>query len=1023
MGSRGFVSAAVLMTACLAFGSVYEDLQPQARQVEVREGTCADPARVTVVRAAVPGVRAELAAEAYRLTVASDGVTIEASDPRGERYARMTLDQLVRLSDGPVPCGTVTDWPEHRWRGLMHDCGRNYLDMTSIKRILDLMARYKYNLFHWHITDYYGWRLESKKYPMLQAPWAFRRQMSKFYTQKEFREILDYAKARGITVMPELDVPGHSLAFRRGLDIEHMAERKVKGIVCDLIDELCSLADADEMPFIHLGTDEARTPWEMVPDSYCPAWADQVRKNGRLPVGWHPGKPMVGPNGEKSVKMIWHDGLVPESDESVFDTVRLYFGGMDAMNLANVAAFTKPFRYPISDERKLGPVLCSWHDDMVGEDTSRTLLDVHFGPAIVMYASLMWEHRDADRGEYVAKLPLPGTADHDAFVRFEKRIALHRDRVVGDIGMPFAFVRQGDLRWRVSDGNGKVVAKDVPQGTVYFWKFSKDGPDATNSYFNAKTGTGVMETWIRSETAREIGAWIGFTHYGRSGGRGRGIPERGEWETSKGVTVEVNGAKIAPPEWVRAGVKSTMTHPEEPTSNYLAELPFTNEEYWMRPPAKIALVAGWNHVKITVPHPTSRWNYNWCGTFVPVAGTSEHPREVEGLVCSSEPPDIGDVIRASVAAGDVAGVVSVVTRPDYSTRVDCAGYADIERKVPMRPDTVFALFSCSKSVCGTAVMALVADGKLGLDDPVAKYIPEFADVKVETKGADGKVALVPPKRPVTVRDVMSHVSGSRYSPPIIRRDFPLVECARRMAKTPFKFQPGETFSYNNAGIDTGGAVVEVVSGVDYESFCRARIFDPLGMKDTTFTPNADQIARLARCYNADGKPFVDQAKAGALYAGRPYAEQTLLPAPHKIYPAPSAGLYSTPNDFCRYSQMLAHHGEWKGVRILPEKLFRETYVVKQTADSIESPYTIGNWIRGEWFGHSGALKSDQRVNVRTGHSRCYFAQIMPPGGEGFEHSKDAWNLAVDAIQCPEGATPCLDHSTKRTSRGKVKVGR
>ena len=385
--------------------------------------------------------------------------------------------------------------------------------------------------------------------------------------------------------------------------------------------------------------------------------------------------------------------------------------------------------------------------------------------------------------------------------------------------------------------------------------------------------------------------------------------------------------------------------------------------------------------------------------------------------------DIGDVLRASVAAGDVAGVVSVVSGPDYSMRIDCAGYADVERKIPMRPDTVFALFSCSKSVCGTAVMILVGEGKLGLDDPVSRYIPEFADVKVEEKGADGTVRLVSPKRPITVRDVMSHVSGSRFQPVILRRDFPLVECARRMAKTPFKFQPGETFSYNNAGIDTGGAVVEVVSGMDFESFCQARIFGPLGMKDTTFTPNADQIARLARCYNADGKPFADQAKAGAKYAGRPYGEQTLLPAPWKVYPAPSAGLYSTPLDFSRYSQMLAHRGEWQGVRLIPEKLFRETYVVKQTADSIESPYTIGNWIRGEWFGHSGAMKSDQRVNVRTGHSRCYFAQIMPPGGEGFERSKDAWNLAVDAIQCAEGATPCLDHSTKRTSGGRVKAGR
>ena len=391
--------------------------------------------------------------------------------------------------------------------------------------------------------------------------------------------------------------------------------------------------------------------------------------------------------------------------------------------------------------------------------------------------------------------------------------------------------------------------------------------------------------------------------------------------------------------------------------------------------------------------------------------------------------EIGPILKESVARGDVAGVVSVVTDPDYAMQIDCVGWADIKRRIPMRPDTMFAMFSSSKSVCGTAVMILVADGKIALDDPVAKYIPEFADIKVEEKGPDGKPRLVPPKRQVTIRDVMSHVSGSRYCPPIVRRDFPLIECARRMARTPLRHQPGETFSYNNAGIDTGGAVVEVVSRMPYEKFCEQRIFRPLGMKDTTFNPNPDQIARLARCYNGDGKPLVDQATVpppppdGKKPPKERYADQNELPAGFRIHPAPSAGLYSTPLDFARYSQMLAHHGEWKGVRILPERLFNEVYVVKQTADSIESPYTIGNWIRGEWFGHSGAMKTDQRVNVRTGHSRCYFVQVSPPGGDGFNHGKDAWNVALDRIQCADGATPCLDHTTPRTSGGKVKRGR
>lgn len=630
---------AALALSASAQPTHFDELQPRPKKLQPAPGFCADAANVRFEKKPFSGLSPAIAAEAYELVIAEDGVTVRASDPKGTRHAKTTLAQLIKLSGGRVPCGTVTDWPRYRWRGLMHDCGRNYLDIPTIRRILDMMAAYKFNLFHWHITDYYGWRLESEKYPELQAPWAFRRQMSKYYTRKEFREVLEYAKERGITVMPELDVPGHTLSFRRGLNIEHMAERKVKGIICDLIDELCTLATPEEMPYIHLGTDEARTPWEQVPDSYCPAWAAQVRKNGRTPVGWYPGKPMKGPDGLESVKMIWYDELKPGAGDSVFDTCRLYFGSADCLNMLNIAAFTKPFRYELPESGKLGPVMCSWHDDMLGEDTSVLLRNIPFAPAIVMYSSIMWEDRQADRAEYMAKLPAPGTPDFAYLRDFENRIIAQRDKVFAGIDVPFPFVRQSDMRWRISDDKGNVVARDVAQGTVYVRKWERlAGPNVTNSFIAAKTGVAVLETWIRSGEDREIGAWIGFTHFGRSGGRTRGLPDSGEWETlSKGIRVEVGGKVVPPPAWGRPGFRLFIRHPEEPTSNLISELPFTNEEYWMREPSKISLVKGWNHVRITLPHVEDRYNYNWVATFMPVAGTTSRPREVEGLEYSSDP--------------------------------------------------------------------------------------------------------------------------------------------------------------------------------------------------------------------------------------------------------------------------------------------------------------------------------------------------------------------------------------------------
>ena len=619
-----------------ALAGPFEDLQPQPKRIEPATGVCADAAKVTVRRETVDGVRADLAAEAYRLAIGADGVTIVASDPRGERYARATLDQLVKLSDGKVPCGTVTDWPTFRWRGLMHDCGRNYLAMDAIREILDMMAAYKLNLFHWHITDYYGWRLESKKHPMLQAPWAFRRQLMKFYTQKDFREIVDYAAARGITVMPELDVPGHTLSFRRGLGIEHMGEEKVVGIVSDLIDELCTLATPEEMPFVHLGTDEARTVYEFVKDGTCSVWAERVAKNGRTAVGWTPGKAMKA--SRKPIEMIWHANEVPGGP--AFDSGHLYFGSLDPFSVLNVATYVKPCRWDIPETDRLGPIMCSWHDDCLGEDTFELFRNEAFFPALVAYSDLMWNSREAHHPEYVANLPDVGTPLFERAHEVERRLLAQRDRVLKGFRRPFAFVKQTDMRWRISDVSGKVLAKDVPQGTVFVWSHST--PTYTPKGFYGKPqGEVVIETWIRSPRDQEVGAWIGFTGYARSGGRRRGFPSAGEWKPGGRAVVELNGETIPPPDWAHAdfGGRPDVVHPEEPTSSYYTELPFAGEEYFMREPTRIRLRAGWNHVKLTVSKTRNRWGEHWQATFVPIAGTSDHPREVEGLTYSSEPQE------------------------------------------------------------------------------------------------------------------------------------------------------------------------------------------------------------------------------------------------------------------------------------------------------------------------------------------------------------------------------------------------
>jgi CubicO group peptidase (beta-lactamase class C family) len=356
-----------------------------------------------------------------------------------------------------------------------------------------------------------------------------------------------------------------------------------------------------------------------------------------------------------------------------------------------------------------------------------------------------------------------------------------------------------------------------------------------------------------------------------------------------------------------------------------------------------------------------------------------------------KPMTADEAIKYAVAYQGVAGAVSVETDASGRLTAVCEGFADVATKRPMAMDTVFALYSVSKSVCGTAVAILVDEGRISLDDEVAKFLPEFRNVKVEVprKGACGS-DFVPPKRAVTVRDLLCHTAGCRLYVPLAHRDVPLREVARLVANTPLKTHPGECFWYNNPSIDAAGAVVEVVSGMSYEKFLQERIFKPLGMKDTTFFPDEEQISRLARCYaDVDEGGLRDFTDSGA------FERQNVFPVRKKVYACPSAGLFSTPRDFIRYAQMLANRGVFDGKTIISRRTFDATLAVKQTEPHLAVQYTLGNRIRGKWLGHSGTLKTDFGADVSSGRARLFFVQNALLSGERFARSKEAWETATD----------------------------
>jgi len=637
------IGVLIAMTAVGSYSTAHagplEELMPVPREVTARSGTVSGKALddIRFAEAAVAGAPEAVADQAYVLEVTGEGVKVTASGRDGRLNARKTLGQLVKLGGGRVPACRIVDWPNLKWRGFMLDVGRNYLDLPSLKDMLDVMADYKLNFFHWHLTEYYAWRLQSKRYPQLAKGGFFDpfgwRHPGMFYSQEEFREIVDYAWERGITIVPEFDVPGHSEAFRRAFGFKTMRDEGVVETLVGLVEELCSLAPAEKMPFVHLGGDEVWDEQEKFPEGGMNRLARAVAAQGRTTMNWDPGQ-KLDPDVPR-IGMLWGKDM-PEGYPAI-DARGWYIEDYDPFEVLGAAAYHSPFPGLGEDARKQGAVFCGWHDSVVGYPYAKTFAEQPVFPSCVLLGHLFW-HGCRHEAEFVRKrLPLAGDPRLEVARDLERRTVAQRDKVLTNLRHPFHFVKQTQMRWRLTDEAGRLIAKDIAQGTVIV----ADGPKSKHNYYHSMTGLVYAETWVKSPDDRTVGAWIGFTAYDRDIGRTRaqGTPALGQWNRFD-ATIEINGERIAPPAWLqpRLGVG-----PQTPCVRYdyeLEETPFTNDEWFMREPTRIRLRKGWNHVKLTLPmtRPVDTWmTHRWVGTFMPIAGTTDHPREIEDLEYSSDP--------------------------------------------------------------------------------------------------------------------------------------------------------------------------------------------------------------------------------------------------------------------------------------------------------------------------------------------------------------------------------------------------
>jgi CubicO group peptidase (beta-lactamase class C family) len=215
----------------------------------------------------------------------------------------------------------------------------------------------------------------------------------------------------------------------------------------------------------------------------------------------------------------------------------------------------------------------------------------------------------------------------------------------------------------------------------------------------------------------------------------------------------------------------------------------------------------------------------------------------------AQEPGVAAALRPFVEHGTLAGAVTLVASRDKLLGLETVGYADVAAKAPMRADNLFWIASMSKPITASALMILVDEGKVRLDDPVEKYLPEFKGQMVVAEKTDDRVVLRKPGHPITVRNILSHTSGLPFASAMEQPTLDLLtlrDAARSYAMTPLQFEPDTRYQYSNAGINTAGRIIEVVSGMPYEDFMDRRLFRPLGMLDTTFWPRVDLLSRLAK---------------------------------------------------------------------------------------------------------------------------------------------------------------------------------
>lgn len=574
--------------------------------------------------------------EAYRLIVTTDSVVIEATGDKGIYWAKQTLNQLVlqaKESDQSIPMVEITDWPAFRVRGFMHDVGRSFISVGELKKQIALLSQYKINVFHWHLTENQGWRLESRRFPQLNDSSSFTRLHDKYYTIEDAHEIAEWARKHNMMLIPEIDMPGHSEAFVRAMGVDMQSLEGTK-ILKELMEEICTDVFPD-VEYIHIGTDEV----QFTNPDFVPEMVKHIRGFDKKVISWNPGWNYEP--GEIDATLLWSYRGKAQPGIPAIDSRFHYINHFDPFGDIVALYNSRIYNQVQGSDDIAGSILAIWNDRYLPTEKD-IMLQNYFYPNMLAFAERTWR---GGGSEYFDKngVILPTDENDPVFIEFadfEQRLLWHKKYNFAN--EPFPYVKQTDVKWLITDqfpNEGDLEMSFPPEEEIsdsYTYKGQNYGVkpatgagiylrhvwgDIVSAFYDnpQENHTAYAYTWVWSPKTQKVGLWVSTQDYSRS--EADLAAPQGKWDY-RGSRIWINDEELPAPEWDNIHTEKTN------------EISLKNENFTAREPISVELNKGWNKVLIKLPvgkfsTPEVRLQ-KWMFTFVFV--TADGKEAMSGLI-------------------------------------------------------------------------------------------------------------------------------------------------------------------------------------------------------------------------------------------------------------------------------------------------------------------------------------------------------------------------------------------------------